>query len=170
MAFYNYCRRYCRRYIINFSKSTRCFKYVYYKLLLYNYILKLSFIGDWSSLDRQRRKLRLEIDEAIAKVLRLSRQQQLLEDWEKEIIYCGCETLDKLDAAEAIERAAFKVQESRSLALAKAFDFLNNPFLDFEALSGLLVSFWENLAYFSPLIGVSLELGFSWGAAPNVFP
>ena len=40
----------------------------------------------------------------MAKILRLRKQQRFLDDCEKEMVCCGVETLDKLDAAKAAEK------------------------------------------------------------------
>jgi hypothetical protein len=71
--------------------------------------------------------------------------RRLLDDCEKEMLKCGLETLDELDAAKATEKAELTVQESCSQALAKASLFLEDPILDPAAFTDLLAFFFLGL-------------------------
>jgi hypothetical protein len=87
------------------------------------------------------------MDEAMAKVLRLSKQQQLLDNREQEMIRRGLETLDELDQAEAAEKEELARQEASALALSEASAFLEDPLLDPVAFSDLPDRYWENLGF-----------------------
>src|SRR5690242_20272191 len=58
---------------------------------------------DWESIDRQQEKLMQEEEEAMAKILRLRKQQSFLRKRKKEMLRRGLRTLNKLDAAEGKE-------------------------------------------------------------------
>jgi len=145
MAPCDYCQRHRRRCVVDSSVSTRCSECVRHKLNRCNYTSKLPSMNDWSSLDRQRQKLRNEEEEAMAKILRLRKQQRLLDDREKEMVRRGCETLDELDAAEASEKVMLEEQLARSRTLAEASSFFDDPTLDPEAFADLPDRFWAHL-------------------------
>jgi hypothetical protein len=71
--------------------------------------------------------------------------RRLLDDHKKEMLKCRLETLDKLNTAEATEKAELAVQESRSHALAKASSFLKDPILDPVTFTDLPMSFFLSL-------------------------
>jgi hypothetical protein len=96
-------------------------------------------------LNRQRQKLLDQEEEAYAKILHLQKMRRLLDDCEEEILKCRLETLDKLDTAEAAEKAELAAQESRSWALAEASLFLEDPILDPVAFADLPASFFLGL-------------------------
>jgi hypothetical protein len=77
----------------------------------------------------------------MAKVLRLRKQELLLEDRAKEMIRRGMFTLDELDAAEAVEKEEQSRQELVIQNLAEASDLLSDPILDPEGFQDLPVSF-----------------------------
>lgn len=160
----DFCRLHRRRCIVDSSESTRCSECVRRKRSLCNYTTKLPSLGDWSSLDRQRQKLRDEEEEAMAKILRLRKQQRFLDDREKEMIRRGVETLDELDAAEAAEKADLARQEAAALSLAEASNFLDDPTLDPEAFASLPDSFWAGLGS-PPSAGFSSVATGGWGLA-----
>jgi len=64
----------------------------------------LPSVGDWEALDRQQERLQAEEEEAMAKILRLRKQQAFLRDRKKAMIARGLQTLDELDKAEENER------------------------------------------------------------------
>jgi hypothetical protein len=68
-------------------------------------------LSDWDSIDRQREQLREEEEkaiaasqEAMAKILRLRKQQRFLDEREKKMIQSGLNSLDELDKLEERER------------------------------------------------------------------
>ncbi len=65
---------------------------------------KMPSASDWDSLDRQRRKLRDEKDEAMAKIIRLNKQERLLDERENKMIAAGLNSMDELDALEQLEK------------------------------------------------------------------
>lgn len=69
------------------------------------------------SIASQKKKLRLEEDEALAKIMRLRKQQQLLEEREEEMSRRGLQYLDELDAVEERER---NEQDAREKAASEA--------------------------------------------------
>ena len=61
-------------------------------------------VSDWESIDRQRQRLRDEEEEAMAKILRLRKQQRFLDEREKKMIAAGLSSMDELDALEEKEK------------------------------------------------------------------
>jgi hypothetical protein len=68
-------------------------------------------LSDWDSIDRQRERLKSEEEaaiavsqEAMAKVLRLRKQQRFLDERERKMIEAGMNSLDELDKLEERER------------------------------------------------------------------
>ncbi|TVY12480.1 hypothetical protein LARI1_G009638, partial [Lachnellula arida] len=74
---------------------------------------RMPSLSDWASIDRQRQRIRDERDEAMAKILRLSRQEKVLEEREKKMIRAGLNSLDELDALEESERKEKEEEESK---------------------------------------------------------
>lgn len=110
-------------------------------------------MGDWASIDRQRKKLRDEQNEAMAKVLRLRKMEELLDEREKKMIELGLSTLEELDAREAADLAEAARLEAAAANLVEASSFLNEFTLDPEALNNLPDSFWAGLS--SPPLSLS---------------
>src|SRR4051812_14284978 len=75
----DFCRLHKRRCVVDSRESTRCSECVRKKRSSCNYSARLPSLNDWSSLDRQRQRLRDEEEEAMAKILRLRKQQRLLD-------------------------------------------------------------------------------------------
>jgi hypothetical protein len=112
--------------------------------------------SDWVSLDRQRRKLRDEEEEAMAKILRLRKQQRFLDDREQEMIRRGLSSLDELDEAEDKEKKEKEEAERREQQAAPSSsdvsgDLLGDPAGYSGAAFGvdlpLSPSFWDNLEF-----------------------
>jgi hypothetical protein len=68
-------------------------------------------LSDWDSIDSQRKCLKREEEvaiaasqEAIARILRLRKQQRFLDEQEKKMIQAGLNSLDELDKLEERER------------------------------------------------------------------
>ncbi len=80
----------------------------------------------------------------MSKILRLWKQQRLLDNYKKEIISRGLETLEELEKAKAAEKGELEHQEAAAISLAKAVDFLANPVMDPASLSD---SFQEGLGF-----------------------
>jgi hypothetical protein len=76
-------------------------------------------LSDWASLEREEQRLQSEKTEALAKVMRLERQQQFLRQRGKDMLKRGLKTMDELDAAEEKERKD-KEREERLQAEANA--------------------------------------------------
>ena len=87
-----------RRYIILNKKSSRYSKCIRQGKGACDTIAKMPSSGEQESLACQRRRLQLEEEEAMAKILRLRKQQRLLNNREKEMLNRGLRTLDELDA------------------------------------------------------------------------
>lgn len=79
------------------------------------------------------------------KIIRLRKQQCLLDDKEQRMIELSMSTLDELDVKEQEEQEEASRQEARAAALAEAAAFLDSPLIDPVALEGLPESFWEGL-------------------------
>ncbi|CAG8974050.1 hypothetical protein HYALB_00014082, partial [Hymenoscyphus albidus] len=60
---------------------------------------------EWESLDAQEERLRDEEEEAMAKILRLRKQQKFIQERRKEMARRGLKFIDELDAVEELERA-----------------------------------------------------------------
>jgi hypothetical protein len=153
MAPCSFCRRHGRRCIAvepqasDDVKSSRCSECVRHRRPKCDYTSKLPSLRDWESIDRQRQKLKAEEEEAMAKILRLRKQQRFLDDREQEMLRRGLSTLEELDQAEASEKVETERLEAQALALTEASAFLSNPSLDPEALTDLPESFWANLGF-----------------------
>lgn len=122
-------------------------------------------MSDWASIDRQRKKLRDERDEAMAKLLRLSKLEKALDEREQKMIELGVSTLDELDQKEA-ERAEFLRLEAAAANLNEASVLMGDPFIDPEALANLPDSFWEGIAASGssvPVVSSSAPPGLSSG-------
>jgi hypothetical protein len=105
-------------------------------------------VPEWESIERQRRKLQEEEEEAMAKILRLRKQQRLLDDREKEMIRRGLASLDDLDAAEEKDRELAEAQQflppsaPSEPSSSTPFDpSLAEQLLDFDPSS----SYWADL-------------------------
>jgi hypothetical protein len=68
-------------------------------------------INNWESIARQRLKLEQEEEEAMAKILRLRKQQRFLKDRESEMARRGLRFLDELDATKTKEREEKEARE-----------------------------------------------------------
>jgi hypothetical protein len=140
-----FCVRTKKRCVASGPKSTRCSECVRHRKTNCDFTEKLPSMSSWASLDRQRRKLRDEEEEAMMKIIRLRKQQRLLDDKEQRMIELGVSTLEELDVKEKEEREESLLQEARAAALTEASTFLESPFIDPEAFEGLPESFWDGL-------------------------
>lgn len=61
-------------------------------------------ISDWDKLEREERRLQEEEEEAMAKILRLRKQQRLFRSRAKDMLRRGLKTMDELDEVEEKER------------------------------------------------------------------
>jgi hypothetical protein len=84
-------------------------------------------------------------------ILRINKQEEVLDTKEKKMIENSLNSLDELDAFEAKEK---KAEEERVLALeqagrnlGEAEDFLASPNIDPAAFSGLPDSFWAGIGF-----------------------
>ncbi|OBT49574.1 hypothetical protein VE04_10255 [Pseudogymnoascus sp. 24MN13] len=136
-----FCVQTKKRCVASGPKSTRCSECVRHRKTNCDFTEKLPSVSSWASLDRQRRKLRDEEEEAMMKIIRLRKQQQLLDDKEQRMIELGVSTLEELDAKEKEEQEESLLQEARVAALTEASAFLESPFIDPEAFEGLPESF-----------------------------
>ncbi|KAG9240243.1 hypothetical protein BJ878DRAFT_579199 [Calycina marina] len=110
------------------------------------YKKKLPTMSDWASIDRQRKKLRDERKETMAKLMRLSKMEEALDEREQKMVELGVSTLEELDAKEAEERAEAARLKQSAANLDEASTFADDFILDPEALSGLPESFWSSMA------------------------
>jgi hypothetical protein len=140
-----FCVRTRKRCVASGPKSTRCSECVRHRKTNCDFTEKLPSLGSWASLDRQRKKLRDEEEEAMMKIIRLRKQQRLLDDKEQRMIALGVSTLEELDAKEKEEQEEAARQEASAAALSEASAFLESPFIDPEAFEGLPDSFWSGL-------------------------
>lgn len=152
MAPCSFCRRHNKRCVAFDQKdpsgsSSRCAECVLHRRSHCDFTSKLPSVQDWESIDRQRQKLRAEEEEAMAKILRLRKQQRFLDEREQEMIRRGLSTLEELEQAEASDRAQAATLEASVQALNEAQLLLQSPSLDPEALTGLPESFWDNLGF-----------------------
>lgn len=85
----------------------------------------LPSMGDWESLDRQQEKLQAEEEEAMAKILRLRKQQAFLRERKRAMVARGLQTLDELDEAEEKERR--EKEEAERAALPSSSDVSVDP-------------------------------------------
>ena len=146
-----FCVRTKKRCVASGPKSTRCSECVRHRKTNCDFTEKLPSLSSWASLDRQRKKLRDEEEEAMMKIIRLRKQQRLLDDKEQRMIELGVSTLEELDAKEREEQEEASRQEARAAALTEASAFLESPFIDPDAFAGLPEPFWDGLG----LIGVA---------------
>ena len=107
--------------------------------------------GDWRALDRQEERLRSEEEEAMAKILRLRKQQKLLRERRQRMADRGLKYLDELDALEEKERLenerGEKEKEMASASVAGPSDdsFAFDSSLDPSILASMdSPSFWVN--------------------------
>ena len=77
---------------------------------------EVPFMKDWESIEKQEEKLREQEEEAMAKILRLRKQQAFLRQRKTEMSKRGLKYLDELDAAEEKERLEKEKQEQVQLA------------------------------------------------------
>ena len=128
------CRRSGRRCIVSDADAARCSECVRSGRGNCDFSSNLPSLGDWASIDRQRRKLRDEEEEAMAKILRLRKQQRFLDDREQEMLRRGLESLDELDKAEEKERKDKEEAERRELearaAASTTFDLTDDQIVD----------------------------------------
>jgi hypothetical protein len=143
----DFCVRSRRRCVATSVAASRCSECIRHGRSGCNFKQKLPTMNDWASIDRQRKKLRDERDEAMAKVLRLSKMEKALEEREQKMIEMGVSTLEELDAAEAAEKEEQARLEASALALSEASDFFADPALDPAAFSDLPASFWDGLGF-----------------------
>lgn len=147
------CIRSRRRCIAATAESARCAECVRHGRSSCNFQQKLPTVSDWASIDRQRKKLRDERNETMAKLLRLSKMEEALEAREQKMIELGVGTLEELDAKEAEERAEAARLEASSANLLEASTFLDNFVNDPEALGGLPESFWASIGSAEGAVG-----------------
>jgi hypothetical protein len=80
--------------------------------------------------------LRDEKEEAMMKIIRIGKQERLLEEKEQRMIELGVSTLEELDAKEREEREEVAREEARVAALSEASTFLESPSIDPAAFEG----------------------------------
>ncbi|KAG9239886.1 hypothetical protein BJ878DRAFT_8371 [Calycina marina] len=82
---------------------------------------RMPSVQDWEVIDADISRMQQQEEEAIAKILRLRKQQRLLLDKKQRMIAAGLNSMDELDALEAAEkseneRAEREAQEQREAA------------------------------------------------------
>ncbi|OBT40372.1 hypothetical protein VE00_09196 [Pseudogymnoascus sp. WSF 3629] len=92
-----------------------------------------------------------EKEEAMMKIIRIGKQERLLEEKEQRMIELGVSTLEELDAKEKEEREEVAREEARAAALSEASTFLDSPFIDPTASEGLPRGFWDGLGFVGAL-------------------
>ena len=70
-------------------------------------------VSDWSSLEKEERRIRSEKKETLAKLLRLERQEEFLRSRGLAMLRRGLHTLDELEAAEEKEKEKAKLEAER---------------------------------------------------------
>jgi len=98
--------------------------------------------SEWEKLEREERRLQEEEEEAMAKILRLRKQQRLFRSRAKDMLRRGLKTMDELDEAEEKERAAAE-QAARQGGEVNASSEVPPEGDLFESLSP---SFWDQFA------------------------
>ena len=97
--------------------------------------------SDWEKLEREERRLQEEEEEAMAKILRLRKQQRLFRSRAKDMLQRGLKTMDELDEAEERERKEAEATQARHPGLPSTAPKDSVPEQDlFAALSP---SFWQ---------------------------
>lgn len=76
---------------------------------------KTPSLSEWCSIDRSMGKLQQEEEEAMAKILRLRRQQAMLRRRRDEMIKRGLCSLDELDAVEEEERQEREKNQAKEI-------------------------------------------------------
>jgi hypothetical protein len=142
----DFCVRTKRRCIAAGTDSARCSECIRHGRSGCNFKQKLPSLNDWASIDRQRKKLREEQDEAMSKILRLRQMEKALDERERKMIEMGVKTLDELDRIEAEEKAIAERHEAEARNLGDAVLFLENPGLDPEAFANLPDAFWTGIS------------------------
>src|SRR5690242_15755430 len=74
---------------------------------------RMPTVFDWESIDAQIEKLNDQKDEAMAKILRLNKQEKLLRERKQKMIAAGLNSMDELDALEALEAKEKEEREKR---------------------------------------------------------
>ena len=94
---------------------------------------------EWEKLEREERRLQEEEEEAMAKILRLRKQQRLFRSRAKDMLRRGLKTMDELDEAEEKERKEAEAKEpAPSTTNPSAHDATSS-----DLFSALSPSFWE---------------------------
>jgi hypothetical protein len=108
-------------------------------------------VSDWSSLEREEKRIRQERKETLAKLLRLDKQEEFLRTRGIAMLRRGLKTLDELDAAEEKERKEKEAKEAAKLQAAQAAEAVMPSFVEGDPeiafLSDLPVDFWVDLGY-----------------------
>jgi hypothetical protein len=96
--------------------------------------------SEWEKLEREERRLQEEEEEAMAKILRLRKQQRLFRSRAKDMLRRGLQTMDELDEVEERERQEQKAGESTQQNNQEA---VASPGPSADLFESLSPSFWE---------------------------
>jgi hypothetical protein len=157
----SFCQRTGRRCVVSSPDASRCAECVRQGRGSCNFQDDSPSTNEWISLDRQRERLRSEEEEAMAKILRLRKQQRFLDNREKEMLRRGLRSLDELDAAEEEERLEKerkekekmerREQEAQAATSAASAGASSDPLAGYSGVvfdgdfSSLPESFWNEL-------------------------
>lgn len=104
--------------------------------------------SDWDKLEREERRLQEEEEEAMAKILRLRKQQRLFRSRAKDMLRRGLKTMDELDEAEERERKEAEAKEAlpHSPPPTVSGGAVLDPELDFSTFdhAALSPSYWPS--------------------------
>ena len=158
MSSYSYYKKQNRKYIIEPERSSQCSKYIHLGISYdINFLLSSS---NQATINRQVKKLQEQEKEAIAKILRLRKQQKLLRQRRREILHYSLKTLDKLDTLEQKEnkeKEKRKREERESIVQRGNPQEYEDPYSDYDPtliarLIGLPTNDLLQLSDFDPYI------------------
>ena len=155
------CRRTGKKCIVAGTDSKRCSNCVRHRRTGCDYTEKLPSVSDWASIDARRSQLRKERNEAMAKVLRISKLEEALDDKEKKMVEMGLETLEELEEAEQEE---LRKQQAHVAALEEASASFNDPSFDPAGFADLPDSFFLGLPYSGQSLSSENTPGVSQGS------
>lgn len=108
-------------------------------------------MSDWSSLEREEKRIRQERKETLAKLLRLDKQEEFLRTRGIAMLRRGLRTLDELDAAEEKERKEKEAKKAADLQTAQAAEMVMPSYAEGDPevafLADLPADFWVDLGY-----------------------
>jgi hypothetical protein len=140
----SHCSKQDRRCVVDFDRSAKCAECIRLKLVCNvssdPWDRNVPREHELDSIGKQISRLDEQKEEAMAKILRLEKQRQLLKRREKEMVRRGLKFIEELDALEEKEREEKERQEREAAAQEPEATAGEIPFGVFD----LPDSFWAN--------------------------